>query len=278
MTEPPEFERFYSPKQIEAIIAACPDGLPEGPIDRKQADPLAKSTIPSEIVPYIVDRRTALEETLEAAAAWYALSRSSMEKPAPSKLRNRFKAIETAAQKLLEAVQLPDSGNPDDIPRHTLYLLRRRAEATGKRIGGFPNHPISQRGMEGNTYPDYHGIDQFRDVIEGVKFLRTWASEAKEIKGSKVSKHKDRNKGDPALRDLIGNLVGIWIEVFEQEIATSVEGPEHPHAGEASGPFIQFLCACMEPLGVDKSTDAIRALVRRNFGPLIKIKSDSEKS
>ena len=76
MTDRPEPKHFYSPEQIEAIIAACPDGLPEGPIDRKQADPLAKSAIPSEIVSYIADRRIALVEGLEEAAAWYVNSQA----------------------------------------------------------------------------------------------------------------------------------------------------------------------------------------------------------
>jgi hypothetical protein len=273
MTERPESKHFYSPEQIEAIIAACPEGLPEGPTDRKQADPLAKGAIPSELVPYITDRRTALVEGLEVAAAWYTHSQAWADKPSPSHLRDQFQSIETAAEKLLKAVQLPNSGNPDDIPPPIRSLLRRRAEITGRHLGGFANHPATDWEIEGEAYRDYHGIEQLRDVIEGVKLLRIWAAQGRILKERKVSQGRDRNKGDQALRDLIGNLAGIWVEVFEKRIATSVEGPGRPHAGEASGPFIRFLCACVKPLGVDKSTDALRALVRRDFGYLIKLDS-----
>ena len=83
-------------------------------------------------MPCITDRRTALIDKLEAAAAWYDASRHWAEKPTPSQFTKRFSAIESAASRLLNSLMLPASGHPNEIPPAILAPLRRRAEAMGK--------------------------------------------------------------------------------------------------------------------------------------------------
>ena len=262
--------RYYSDADIDLIIATCPDGLPEGPFPIQTADPRGTSPIIRN-----VDRRTALEGKLENAARWFANSRlwSEYDDAAPSKMRGQFQAIETSARKLLKSLGLPDTdapygpfapADPNEIPLAVLYPLRKQAELTGQRIDGFPNHPRKDFITDGDSYTEYNGPAQLRDVIEGVKYLRDWSAVAKGNAAARVGSARKRHKGDEPRSNLIGGLVGIWVEVFGQSKRTSVGGPGTKFEGKATGPMVRYIQACLGPLNVSMTNDAVRAEIRKS--------------
>jgi hypothetical protein len=249
--------RHYSPADIDAIVKTVPGGLPHVMVDIQQAAPDGGGLIPCE-----VDRRSALIGKMESMAEWYFMSRQGDEKPSPSELAKRFQAIETAARDLLEALRLPKSGDPDEIPQALLVSLRQRAEATGARIGGFPRHRPMEWRMEGGNYMDYCGSAALRETVEGVKYLRAWAAEAKGMERERIRPGDKRNKGNEPMRDLFGELVGIWVEIFGKPVKMSVGAPERKNQGRPAGPMLAFIRACLKPLGIDASDDAIRERIK----------------
>jgi hypothetical protein len=249
--------RHYSPADIDAILKTVPGGLPAVLVDIQQAAPDGGGLIPCE-----VDRRSALTGRLEAIAEWYFMSRKGGEKPSPSELAKRFQAIETAARELLEALRLPKSGDPDEIPQALLVPLRQRAEAAGARIGGFPHHRPMEWRMEGGNYMDYFGSAALREAVGGVKYLHAWASEAKGMEREHIRPGDKRNKGDEPMRDLFRDLVGIWVEILKKPVKMSVGAPERKNEGRPAGPMLAFIRACLKPLGIDASDDAIRERIK----------------
>jgi hypothetical protein len=215
-------------------------------VDFPRAMPDGRETV---LVP--TDRRTVLCIKLKDLAASYFRSRNWQEKLTPSEQVRRFQSIEAAFSKLLEALGLPENGNPDDIPDHILFVLRRCA-----RRHGAPNAPAV-----------------VRDKIQATQTLWRWIAEAKVDAEQKVRAHANRNTGDQATCQLLGDLVGIWIEIFDQNIRTSVGAPGRHREGQAGGPMIRFIQACIEPLGLQLSAHAIRERIKpfqRMLGGMVK--------
>jgi hypothetical protein len=66
-----------------------------------------------------------------------------------------------------------------------------------------------------------------------------------------------RYRGDVPLRRFVGDLHGIYRDVYDR-----LPGISRPsRGGEAGGPFIRFVQAALKPLGIQKSGEAIAALI-----------------
>lgn len=91
-------EGFYSPADIATVLATSPTPCPD------------------ELVPTI-------EEMLENLAEWYFLSIEWSDKASASKTQKRFQAIEKCASALLVKLEVPVSGNPDDISFDILHPM-----------------------------------------------------------------------------------------------------------------------------------------------------------
>ena len=112
-----------------------------------------------------------------------------------------------------------------------------------------------------------------RDTIHGLQDLVQWLAEAKAVAKQRVRPHGKRHTGDPALQDLVGDLAGMWIEIFDQDIKTTVGAEGSDRQGQAGGPMIRFVQACIEPLGIQLSDEAIRGRIRlfqRALRPMVK--------
>ena len=70
---------------------------------------------------------------------------------------------------------------------------------------------------------------------------------------------------DEALNTLFRNLTEIWIEVLNGLPRTSVGKPESTKAGQPVGPFVRFIQACLEPLPIKLTDEAVRERVRVLF-------------
>ena len=70
------------------------------------------------------------------------------------------------------------------------------------------------------------------------------------------------HQGDAAVNNWIAAMMEIYRKITGAEPATSVGHVDQPNEGIASGPFIRFLQAAGEPLGISYSEDAWRSRVR----------------
>lgn len=247
-------DSFYTAADIVSVLATCPTSCSE-------------------------DLRLAIKEMLEMAAVRYFLSCVWLNKTSPSEARKRFSDIEKSATALLGKLELPESEDPNDISFDILHPLNLEATSTGKRMGGFNNYPPQVWEMIDETYPYYFGPEQLRDSIEGIKFIRDWSKEAKLKAAELVSQNKKeqrkRNRGNEPLSELIGELSIIWSEQLKQPIRTSVGNPGSKISGQATGPMIRFVQACLAPIEIYISNESVRDRVKVLKG---KGKSGSEKT
>jgi hypothetical protein len=252
-------QSYYTEADIDRIIATCPSGLPEKMVDFPRATPDGSETI---LAP--TDRRTVLHIKLNDSAASYHRSRSRQEKPVSSKTVKQLHAMETTARKLLKAMELSEHGNPDDIPASILFPLRQSAGRHGARIGGFSHYPSMEQPKGHHLDPNAPAV--LRNAIQGLQYLLQWSTEAKANAEQQMRPRGKRHTVDLPIRGLIGDLVGIWIEIFDQDIRTSVGAEGSGREGQAGGPMIRFIQACIEPLGeplgIQLSDEAIRERIR----------------
>lgn len=261
--------QHYSEDDLDRIIAACPGGLPDGQIDVGQVDPEGGGVIPD-----WKDRRNVLRQGLEEAATHFATEVKWEEGPTPTQSVKKLKAIKASANRLLKALDVQEAGNPDDLPQDILFALTGHAHRTGKEIGGFPNHPPEEWGMRDGRYTDYKGRESLLDAVQGVAWIRDWTHSA--VERANIRKHNTEMHiaygivapNRSALDALFGNLAGIWIDVFERDVATSTGKPETETAGQASGAMVLFVAECIAPLqdlGLKMTPEGIRDRIRRMF-------------
>jgi hypothetical protein len=263
-------QSYYTEADIDRIIAICPTGLPETMVGFPTSTPDGSETV---LVP--TDRRTVLRIRLNDSVTSYLRSRNRQEKPPPSKTAKQFQRVEASLRKSLDALGLPEGGNPDDIPAEIVFPLRRSAGRHGARIGGFPHYPPMDQTKGHHLDPSAPAV--VKDVIQGLQCLLQWSAEAKAKAKQEMRPRGKRHTGDLPIRDLIGDLVGIWIEIFNQDIRTSVGAEGSNLQGRAGGPMIRFIQACIEPLGeplgFQLTDEAIRERIRpfqRSLRPMVK--------
>jgi hypothetical protein len=164
--------------------------------------------------------------------------------------------IETAAAKLIAALHLPEAMDEDPLASMPVALrcgaLQAQAALEASELGGLP---------------EWSGAGLLCDSVHGVYRLRRWARNAQARRRARPTPRAKRHAGDEVLNKLFGGLAGIWIEIFERPIGTSVGSPGSPHEGKAGGPMIRFFSACLKPILKDEAptNKAIRSRIQRLF-------------
>lgn len=234
--------RRYSDADIEAIIVACSTKLPED----KQEIPLPRWWSDQGLV--TLTRREALATRLEIAAALYARDREWAKAPNPTRLKARFRKVETSAAALLKTLGLGtrNRSNPDLIPHALLSRFRNHA-----------------------TFLDGNGTDRVREIVSGVKIIHDWAQ--RELWMAKMRPAaKLVNKGDKPFNDFLLRLGKIWSETFVQKPRVSFIGGNSSNKHQPCGPFFAFVRASLGPLKLPSKLTAASSLgdrLDRLFGP-----------
>lgn len=242
----PVGERFYTDANVDSIITSA-GGLPAGDVELHLPDHDTGT-----LVSQRVDRRTALGHRLESAARYWEVERQWQPKPTHRQRAEEFQKIETAAVRLLKALQVGKDGDIDAMPNALRY-------------GGLLAHAASEAAALGGE-PEWTGEGLLADSIAGVVRLRQWAAAARERAEAFIPRDgPGGHTGDAALDELFGSLAGIWLDIFERPVQTSVGKPDSSREGKAGGPFVRFIRACISPLGRKLTDEAIRDRVRRLF-------------
>ena len=223
-------------------------GVPEGHVEHERVNDDASGYVTVE-----VPRRTALKERLELAARAWKIHDEFQIKPTDRQVADACEVIEKASARLLKALRLaPESYGPhefvDRVPNALRFgVLQAWAAKEAADLGGLPK---------------YAGASLLDEAIRSVDRLRRWSGAAKRRQRAKADmKERPPHAGDEALDRLIGELAGIWMEVFERPIATSVDSVN----GKPGGPMVRFASAALRPLLGDRTPSdfAIRARIRK---------------
>jgi hypothetical protein len=226
------------------------------------------------VVGHYIPANDALHTKLNAAAMQYQLDVYWANKPSNSNLIKALDSIESGAARILKALRL-DLSVSDPLeavrPLELRFALQGQAIVTGERIGGFPNHPPVNWGMRGQTYKDWQGKEQLRDVIFGINQLMSWAHEAKKRKKERANRPRSmRNIGNVPQKKLLLELCIIWQECFGRMPSVS----RNATSGIPTGPFLRFAVAAFEEMGVSISSEALATRFQRLMGKSGKKKVD----
>jgi hypothetical protein len=267
--EHPEDREYFSDDDLEAIIHAA-GGLPDGEVNHQRA-----AEDGSGLITVRVPRRVALKERLESAARYWDVTCQYETKPTSIQTAKDFKKIEKLLNGVLTVLQLQKHEFGDDILEKLPRALRDGFEDQPQKDAGVLSAP---EGLANGQFTrninilQPSGADLLMDDIKGVYGLRDRAR-AYLSRVSERTPHGKRHEGDPALDELFKHLARIWMHIFEGELRTSVGAPNSRNEGDAGGPLVRFLGACLEPLLADRtpSDKAIRARIGRLRASLLKL-------
>ena len=213
------------------------DLIPElAPTDVKDAVTKAGKVLPK-------GRVAELHDQLQAAFRDYFVNHlwnNAIANERPSETKRKLGQIATTSEKLIRLL----GTEKDSQGAGALYLsLVRSAEKEGARLDGFDSHPkIVPDGPDDGrrhlqTLIDFRGREKLLAIANDLQLLSDIAFGAQKYQDGKSNKTPSRHSGDPDMRQLIGNLNGIWFDIFEEVPGAGYD----EHRQRADGPYIRFL-------------------------------------
>ena len=203
------------------------------------------------------------KQLFEWAADWYGLDcglpRDAPPRPRPtppSKMREKLQRIAKSARRLLQDLEITTYEEAADGPGsfELLEILAAVEEPSEDAVV--------------NATRRMGQLATMMDAIKAASELERRALEAAEdvIAIGKLTVPKG-HQGSVAVNNWIAEMMEIHRKITGVEPATSVGHVDQPNEGTASGPFIRFLQAAGEPLGLSYSEDAWRSRVRTILEP-----------
>ena len=193
----------------------------------------------------------------EWAANWYGLDRGlprdappRPRRTPPSKMRENQR-LAKSARRLLKDLEIKDHEEAADGPGN-FDLLEALAAA----------EPASEDAVT-NATTRIGQLVTMTDAVDAALELERRALEAAQdaIAIGKLTVPKG-HQGEAPVNNWIASMMETYRKITGSEPATSVGHIDQPNEGIASGPFIRFLQAAGEPLGLSYSEDAWRSRVR----------------
>lgn len=237
---------FYSVEDFDRIVEAV-GRLPNTDVEHRRLNDDG-----SDFVTVSVSRKEALAERLETAANWWHVNSQYQTEPTSKQSADAFGKIEKAAKDLLGALGLPVKPVFKDETADMPQALR---------YGGLQPYAAKEKWL-------VTGDGRLREAVRGVYQIRNRARRTRKLNTAKPETPREsRHAGDAALDELFVSLANIYRDIFERRIATSVGSPTSAKEGQAIGPLVRFLCACLTPLLKDDTPtpEAIRERCRRLF-------------
>lgn len=195
-------------------------------------DGLIETSPGGEIVIGLVDRPEALWQRLNNAMTHAGFARAANEKMEPRELHKRLDGVRAAADELLRRLEY--RAGPD-VRNEWEMLNRELWDAIAPR-----------------TVLESNAPGAVRDAVDAVAKLRRWADEAAKDCEPKITKSKNRNKGDMELKALFGALVGIWLEVWQGQLSD-----------KAASPFRRFCNEVLSHAGLQLTDQQVRYQIQR---------------
>ena len=169
----------------------------------------------------------------------------------PSQMRTKMQQIAKSARRLLKDLGVHNTEDAYDGPGN-LELLEVLAWAANYD----ENSVVTATRRIGR-------LTEILEAIEAANDFEHWGCLAADevIKFGQLTVPKE-HQGDVAVNNWLALMMEAYREITGSEPATSVGAIEQPNEGIASGPFIRFLAAAGQPIGIEYSEDAWRSRVR----------------
>ena len=195
------------------------------------------------------------KQLFEGAAVWYGLDcglpHGATPRLPPSKMREKLQRIAKSARRLLKDLEIANDEDAADGPGSVelLEILAAVEEPSEDAV-------ITATGRLGQ-------LATMMDAVAAARELERRALEAAEdvIAIGKLTVPKG-HQGKTAVNNWVAAMMEVYRKITGVEPATSVGRVGQSNEGVASGPFIRFLQAAGEPLGLTYSEDAWRSRVR----------------
>lgn len=221
--------------------------------------------------------RDGLRDALDRAVRLADLDAALREKHIAARLKVQdFRALQKAAGSLLKKLGVKVAGEPRPklqlrlaLQQHGRAWARRyrakppsdERERSWRRHGSWPS-PVAPVLGDEDIFGESEDLALI-DAVRGAQRLRTWAM----LEANRLAKEPPpqsqgivEENGRP-WRRLNNALIGRFADVYEEFFGCSV-GWGRPE-GDLEGPGVEFLCACMDALGMEMTPGAaVRALSR----------------
>ena len=210
-----------------------------------------------------------LMELLNDAADKYFLHRSKHDSPGNSVLEAQAIKFKKHAEAIISLLKNKDTQNPGS-PKFEIrdaLIWAGNLHANHVRDQGEPIHYIeTPRLKHVNKYEEAE--DEFRcgeilnNLIESLDLVNDWSTiTLNEALNNKHPTSMTRHKPDTPLIKLVEMLSYIY-----NEITSRTPGFSKPYDdNKTTGPFPDFLQACLIPLNINKSSSALRSIWRRHI-------------
>lgn len=168
------------------------------------------------------------------------------------------KTVDNAFDQLLKKLTLsnPDAGD-DERDQELMRVLSWSFDGDADRL---------EELLERIAAYKANLVDAVAAVQELIPILKTATADLISLRKLTIS---PRDTGNTQINDLIASLLGIYKEITEREIRTTVGAQGSDTEGIAGGPVIEYLKILLAPLelsaderGKSKGEDAVRARVR----------------
>lgn len=204
------------------------------------AEAIGKTT--EEVLPY--------REQFEDAALWYRLDMRSPKRMAPSAARDKLKRTAAAARKLLYHLGIR---NPSDAPDGPGNITIFDALSS---VDGQSEERVTLAMAQ---------LGRLVEILESKKAIeeleRTAELAAKDVTALGDLIVPKEHRGDEAANDWLKSMLEIYKELTGKDPGVSVN-PIGPNRGDVGGPFIRFVQAAGDPIGMEYSSKAWRRRIR----------------
>ena len=176
----------------------------------------------------------------EAAALWFRLGRRCPDRPSPSEMRRKLKQIAGTARRLLEHLGVNDPADAPDGPGDPdVYDALTYAPGTDRVVVRRATERIGR-------------LVEIIEAIEAARIIQKTATEAV----PEVTRVGDLtvlkgHAGDMALNGWIASMMSIYKAITGSKPTLSVAAPRRADEGKPTGPFLRFLKATAEPVGLE---------------------------
>lgn len=239
-------EHIYSADQIQIIIDNVGLRLPSGRIEIVRQNPQTRNYD----IRVRVNRVEALRSRLDDAARHFAWEHILQAKPASSHVRKQLMTIASASTRISTTLT---NALQEEVPPNSVFTLR---QVLWRQI---ILTPADMPGLSSGRLADWQSFARAMEVLAqgAVKAASTLV-----VKKGRSGRDK-RNKGDAALRKVVGNLAAIYEEIWKREVGVARIAETHIATHDAGGPAVRFIRAALDVLGIALTGESIAAHLRR---------------
>ena len=190
------------------------------------------------------------EKQFEAAATWYRLDRNAPRRQTPFVMRRRMTQIVNTARRLLKYLEVEEPSQAPDGPGTAIL------QALASTDDGTEDAVVRATARIGRLVEILEAVDAARELERRASMS---AEDVMQIGEVTVPKG---HQGQVAENEWIAAMMSIYKRITGTDPGVSVGAPGRSATGKVSGPFIRFLEATGNPIGIQLSPDSLAGRIK----------------